>query len=59
MIKIPDGFKVIGWYGRNKSVVYLKRIGKREKAATPFSTDDETFNTSLPSQKSLFTVGAR
>jgi hypothetical protein len=50
MIKIPDGYKIIGYYGRSSKYVYLKKRG--DKVATPFSLDDSTFN-SLPSQLGL------
>ena len=52
-IKIPDGYKIIGIYGRNSNWVYLKRRGKKEKVATPFCLDDPTANINLPSQLAL------
>jgi hypothetical protein len=50
MIKIPDGYKIIGYYGRSSKYVYLKKRG--DKVATPFCFNDPTFN-SLPSQLEL------
>lgn len=50
MIKIPDGYRIIGSYGRNRNYVYLKKGG--DKVATPFCLNDPGFN-SLPSQLSF------
>lgn len=54
-IKIPDGYKVIGFYGRGSSYVYLKPKDKKKDdgAAIPFCLIDEGFNINLPSQLGL------
>ena len=58
-IKIPDGYRIIGYYGRNSGYVYLKPIGRSKDVATPFCLNDPSFNINLPSQLSLGQVEAR
>jgi len=51
-IAIPDGYKVIGHYGRNSNYVYLKKRGVETKVAIPFCLNDSGFN-NLASQLPL------
>jgi len=53
-IKIPTGYKVIGFYGRNRNYVYLKPKYKKEKVAIPFCLNDPTFNEHGELQLALF-----
>lgn len=52
-IKIPDGYKIVGFYGRNEDYVYLKPKGKKNEVAIPFCLTDLTFNIDLPNQLPL------
>lgn len=51
-IAIPDGYKVIGHYGRNSNYVYLKKRGVKTEVAIPFCLYDPGFN-NLASQLPL------
>jgi len=41
-LPIPNGYHIVGVYGRNGNYVYLKK--GNEGVATPFCRNDPTFN---------------